>query len=391
MPGRQRRHRPVRADPLPLRAVGRAARAVPGVLDRAVRRPLGGHALRRHPPRAAGAGDVLQRVDDRQRPEPGVHVHPDVPRSAGARQVPHALQRPLLPGHGHAGHAGGPRGGQPLHRRLHRRRRLRVHDARSPTRSRPTCSSTPSTCRPPTRRSSCAGCTRCSAGSAARSRRPVVDAQARDARLLQGDVRPAARPTPEDPEVDILTYLLSADGRRRADPRGRPAQHGGRARARRPRHHQEPARLQLPPSRHPSRGPGPPRRRPVADADGDRGAAAVPRLRAAGTQAEAGRRVRGLPDEGRPDGADAAVVGDTAIPARSRTPPRCRSTARPTATSPSAPARTAAPAPTWRAASCSWRWRSGTPHPRLRDRAGESTIIEHGWQCGPDNLPLVWS
>ncbi len=32
----------------------------------------------------------------------------------------------------------------------------------------------------------------------------------------------------------------------------------------------------------------------------------------------------------------------------------------PTATSPSVPARTAAPVPTWRAASCSWRWRSGT-------------------------------
>ena len=116
-------------------------------------------------------------VDDHQRPEPGVHVHPDVPRPAGARQVPHAVQRPLLAGHGHAGHAGGPEGGQPLHRRLHRRRWLRVHERRSPTRSPPTCSSTPSTSPPPTRRSSCAGCTRCSVGSAARSRSPVLDAQ----------------------------------------------------------------------------------------------------------------------------------------------------------------------------------------------------------------------
>ena len=117
------------ADPLPFRGVGRAARAVSGVLDRAVRRALGGHTLRRHPPRAAGAGDLLQRVDDRQRPDPEYTFIPtflDPPEHGKYRT---ALQRPLLPGHGHAGHAGGPRGRQPLHRHVHRRRWLRVHDA----------------------------------------------------------------------------------------------------------------------------------------------------------------------------------------------------------------------------------------------------------------------
>ena len=67
-----------------------------------------------------------------------------------------------------------------------------------------------------------------------------------------------------------------------------------------------------------------------------------------------------------------------------------RSTAVPTATSPSAPARTGAPVPTWRAASCSWRWRSGTSGSPTTRSTRASAIVEHGWQCGPDNLPLVW-
>ena len=50
----------------------------------------------------------------------------------------------------------------------------------------------------------------CSAASAGRSTEAGVRRPGRDPRLLQGDVRRPPQPSREDLDVDILTYLLSA-------------------------------------------------------------------------------------------------------------------------------------------------------------------------------------
>ena len=136
-----------------------------------------------------------------------------------------------------------------------------------------------------------------------------VDAQAemRDYFKAMYDRR---RTDPEDPEVDILTYLLSS----KVDGEPIPEDDLLNMAVVLVLAGLDTTKSQLGYNFHylathpEDRGQS--RRRPVVDADGDRGAVALSRLRASGAQAQAGRRVRRLPDAGGSDGADAVVVGD---------------------------------------------------------------------------------
>ena len=160
------------------------------------------------------------------------------------------------------------------------------------------------------------------------------------------------RSTPRDPDFDMVTYFLQA----RIDDEPISEEYLLSilvdARARRARHHEEPAGVQLPPPRHAPRRPPPAGRGSVRVPDRDRRDAPRVRVRAAGAQAGRRHRAPRLPDEEGPDGADAAVVGKPRRPSVRRTRPTSCSTAHRTGTSPSVPDRTAAPGPTSRGASC---------------------------------------
>ena len=71
--------------------------------------------------------DLLHRVDDRVRPEPGVHVAAVVPRPRIALEVPAAVQRPLLAGGGRAPHPDSSSGVSDDDREVPRPRALRLH------------------------------------------------------------------------------------------------------------------------------------------------------------------------------------------------------------------------------------------------------------------------
>ena len=138
--------------------------------------------------RAAGAVHLLQPVDDRQRSRPGVTFIPtfldppehDRPHAYNARFSPGMVTR-VTPA---------ARGGEPLHRRVHRRRLLRLHDRlrRSlPGRCLPQRDQPPGGGHAPLRLLGARGVRRPerrgSAGGSAGT--------GGDARLLQGDVRQA--------------------------------------------------------------------------------------------------------------------------------------------------------------------------------------------------------